>query len=73
MGTRAPSREATAAVAFAKLYIALCEALRHEGVPEDRVREEARLAATSVLMCERSAAVVRYDPAVGPCPTCERG
>ena len=51
----------------------MAEALQREGVPEAVAREEARIAAMSLLMDEQSHAGETYDPARGPCPTCGRG
>lgn len=60
-------------VKFAKEYVQLAEALQREGVPEDVAREEARIAATSLLMEQQAHEREAYDPALGPCPTCGRG
>lgn len=44
------SAEADRARDFARLYVALVEALRKEGVIETVAREEARLAATTAML-----------------------
>jgi hypothetical protein len=37
------------ATEFAKRYVPLVEALRREGVPEDKAREEARITALTLM------------------------
>jgi len=59
------------AIAFARTYADLTEALIQQGTPEDVARNEARIAATTLLMEDVEAPL--YDPAQGPCPTCGRG
>lgn len=58
------------AIAFAKAYVHLVEALMREGVIEETARDEARMAAMASLMNWDDEA--EYDPSQGPCPTCGR-
>ena len=58
---------------FAREYVQLVEALVREGVPEGQARIEARIAATSWLWSDQDLEEPKYDPALGPCPTCGRG
>jgi hypothetical protein len=58
-------------VRFAQSYVQLTQALQRQGVPESTAREEARWAATSMLISETPDGT--YDPAKGQCPTCGRG
>lgn len=59
---------------FARSYVNLVEALQREGVVEEVAREEARYAAFSLLQAQdEGSAAVKYDPVLGPCPTCGRG
>lgn len=64
--TVAKSREQLDAVAFARQYVALVDALLKEGVDEFRAREEARLAAISFVV-ERG-----YETGGTPCALCGR-
>lgn len=52
--------------AFAQQYVALVDAMIHEGVPEETARDEARMATLSIL----------YSEGLGNdefCPMCGRG
>jgi hypothetical protein len=64
--------EADRARDFAKRYVALVEALQREGVTVEDARTEARLSAAMTVYGVESEEQ-HYDPALGPCPTCERG
>jgi hypothetical protein len=62
--------DAQRAIAFAKAYVHLVEALTREGVLEETARDEARMAAMAYLM---NLDEDFYDPALGGiCPTCGR-
>jgi len=51
---------------FARRYVELVEALQQQGVPEERARDEARMAATLVFLAPD------HVEKGAPCPLCGR-
>lgn len=63
-------RDVESAIAFAKTYVQLTEALMREGVEEELARSEAHKAA--LIEARLADEVLHYDPTLGPCPGCGR-